>query len=112
MLGRGLPAAYRAAIRRGGTFVADAALGTRWSGLVECVRTSGSRSGHPTPGSRTLSRSVSQATAPGSPARELQRRKLDGDGRMEALRVLKRRLSDVVYRAMLTDQNQSLSAVA
>jgi hypothetical protein len=31
---------------------------------------------------------------------------------MEALRVLKRRLSDVVYRAMLTDQNQSLSAVA
>ena len=58
-------------------------------------------------------RSVSQATAPGSPARELlQRRKLDGDGGMEALRVLKRRLSDVVYRAMLTDQNQSLSAVA
>jgi transposase len=42
----------------------------------------------------------------------LQRRKLDGDGGMEALRVLKRRLSDVVYRAMLTDQNQSLSAVA
>jgi pimeloyl-ACP methyl ester carboxylesterase len=35
-----------------------------------------------------------------------------GDGGMEALRVLKRRLSDVVYRAMLTDQNQSLSAVA
>ena len=33
-LGRGLPAAYRAAIRRGGTFVGDPALGTRWSGLV------------------------------------------------------------------------------
>ncbi len=47
------------------------------------------------------------------PACELmQRRKLDGDGGMEALRVLKRRLSDVVYRAMLTDQNQSLSTVA
>src|SRR5258705_5623189 len=30
------PAAYRSAIRRGGTFVGDAALGTRWSGLVEC----------------------------------------------------------------------------
>ena len=63
--------------------------------------------------SSLLSRSVSQATAPGSPTRELlQRRKLDGDGGMEALRVLKRRLSDVVYPAMLTDQNQSLSAVA
>jgi transposase len=37
-------------------------------------------------------------------ARELmQRRKVNGDGGMEALRVLKRRLSDVVYRAMLTD---------
>jgi transposase len=37
------------------------------------------------------------------PARELlARRKSGGDGGMEALRVLKRRLSDVVYRAMLT----------
>ncbi|KWX58532.1 transposase [Mycobacterium sp. NAZ190054] len=41
------------------------------------------------------------------PARELlARRKLKGDGGMEALRVLKRRLSDVVYRAMLNDQSQ------
>jgi hypothetical protein len=31
---------------------------------------------------------------------------------MEALRVLKRRLSDIVYRAMLTDQHQQLSAAA
>ncbi len=31
---------------------------------------------------------------------------------MEALQILKRRLCDVVYRAMLADQNQSLSAVA
>ena len=47
------------------------------------------------------------------PARELlARRKSNGDGGMEALRVLKRRLSDVVYRAMLTDQNQSTSAAA
>lgn len=39
------------------------------------------------------------------PARELlTRRKTNGDGGMEALRVLKRRLSDVVYRAMLIDQ--------
>ena len=38
------------------------------------------------------------------PARDLlRRRKLNGDGGMEALRVLKRRLSDVVYRAMLSD---------
>jgi transposase len=41
------------------------------------------------------------------PARELmQRRQQNGDGGMEALRILKRRLSDVVYRAMLTDQKQ------
>jgi hypothetical protein len=32
------PAAYRSAIRKGGTFVGDGTLGTRWSGLVECVR--------------------------------------------------------------------------
>lgn len=38
-------------------------------------------------------------------ARELlARRKAGGDGGMEALRVLKRRLSDVVYRALVTDQ--------
>src|SRR5271166_1961776 len=29
------PAEYRSAIRRGGTFVGDGTLGTRWSGLVE-----------------------------------------------------------------------------
>jgi transposase len=39
------------------------------------------------------------------PARELlDQRKSNGDGGMEALRILKRRLSDVVYRAMLADQ--------
>ena len=38
-------------------------------------------------------------------ARELlARRKANGDGGMEALRVLKRRLSDVVYRALLNDE--------
>ena len=42
------------------------------------------------------------------PARELlERRKSGGDGGMEALRVLKRRLSDVVYRAMLADETDS-----
>ena len=42
------------------------------------------------------------------PARELMhRRKLNGDGGMEALRILKRRLSDVVYCAMLADQKRS-----
>lgn len=47
------------------------------------------------------------------PARELlTRRKANGDGGMEALRVLKRRLSDVIYRAMITDQNQSILAAA
>ena len=39
------------------------------------------------------------------PARELlERRTNNGDGGMEALRILKRRLSDVVYRAMLADE--------
>jgi transposase len=38
-------------------------------------------------------------------ARELlDRRKGNGDGGMEALPILKRRLSDVVSRAMITDQ--------
>jgi transposase len=47
------------------------------------------------------------------PARALlDRRKSNGDGGMEALRVLKRRLSDVVYKAMLTDQNQSQPTAA
>ena len=42
---------------------------------------------------------------PSPPARELlDRRKSNRDGGMEALRILKRRLSDVVYRAMLADQ--------
>jgi transposase len=34
----------------------------------------------------------------------LGRRKASGEGGMEALRVRKRRLSDIVYRAMITDQ--------
>jgi len=47
------------------------------------------------------------------PAKELlARRKAGGDGGMEALRILKRRLSDVVYRAMLTDETQSTFAAA
>jgi transposase len=47
------------------------------------------------------------------PARELlERRKNGGDGGMEGLRVLKRRLSDVVYRAMLTDETASLPPTA
>ncbi len=38
------------------------------------------------------------------PARELiTRRKADGDGGLEALRILKRRLSDVVYQALRAD---------
>ena len=35
----------------------------------------------------------------------IARRRACGDGGMEALRVLKRRLSDVVYRALLIDAN-------
>jgi transposase len=47
------------------------------------------------------------------PARVLvARRKLNGGGGMEALRVLKRRLSDIVYRVMLTDQSQSTLVTA
>jgi len=41
-----------------------------------------------------------------APARELlDRRRKNGDGGMEALRVLKRRPSDVVFRAMVVDQS-------
>jgi transposase len=47
------------------------------------------------------------------PARELlERRQGNGDGGMEALRILKRRLSDVVYKAMLADRSGSLSGGA
>lgn len=35
----------------------------------------------------------------------LERRGKDGDGGMEALRILKRRLSDVLFRAMLEDSS-------
>src|SRR5579862_3118682 len=41
----------------------------------------------------------------------LARRRANGDGGLEALRVLKRRLSDVVYRALLADAN-ALPALA
>lgn len=34
---RRLPAAYRAAIPRGGISVGDGTLGTKWSSLVECT---------------------------------------------------------------------------
>src|ERR1700719_3252188 len=47
------------------------------------------------------------------PARELlERRTNSGDGGMEALRILKRRLSDVVYRAMLADETDPLPRTA
>jgi hypothetical protein len=42
----------------------------------------------------------------------IARRKAAGDGGMEALRVLKRRLSDVVYRALLTDASETISIAA
>src|SRR6202162_2743367 len=47
------------------------------------------------------------------PARELlERRTNSGDGGMERLRILKRRLSDVVYRAMLADETDPLPRTA
>jgi transposase len=47
------------------------------------------------------------------PARQLlEGRTNGGDGGMEALRILKRRLSDIVYRAMLVDQTDLLSRTA
>ena len=42
----------------------------------------------------------------------IARRKANGDGGLEALRVLKRRLSDVVYRALVTDLEAALPLVA
>jgi transposase len=42
----------------------------------------------------------------------IARRRANGDGGLEALRVLKRRLSDVVYRALLADVNATLAEAA
>jgi transposase len=42
----------------------------------------------------------------------LDRRKAGGDGGMEALRILKRRLSDVVFRALTTDQRAATNGTA
>ena len=42
----------------------------------------------------------------------LDRRRAQGDSTREAFRVLRRRLSDVVYRAILTDQRQALCPAA
>ena len=42
----------------------------------------------------------------------LARRRATGDSKREALRVLKRRLSDVVYRAQLKDAQQALTRAA
>jgi transposase len=42
----------------------------------------------------------------------IARRQANGDGGLEALRVLKRRLSDVVYRALIADLDTTLAEVA
>ncbi|WP_331717043.1 hypothetical protein [Rhodococcus qingshengii] len=42
----------------------------------------------------------------------MKRRKAGGDSGMEALRVLKRRLSDVVYAALRTDLAASVETAA
>lgn len=42
----------------------------------------------------------------------IARRKAAGDGGMEALRILKRRLSDVVYRAFQADAYDTLLSAA
>ena len=42
----------------------------------------------------------------------LERRKAAGDGGMEALRVLKRRLSDVIYQALRADLAITAESVA
>jgi transposase len=42
----------------------------------------------------------------------IARRKANGDGGLEALRILKRRLSDVVYRALLTDADTAQASAA
>jgi hypothetical protein len=42
----------------------------------------------------------------------IARRRAHGDGGLEALRILKRRLSDVVYRALKADAANELSLAA
>jgi hypothetical protein len=46
------------------------------------------------------------------PTRDLLTREAGGDGGLEALHILKRRLSDVVYRALQTDAQQRLRLTA
>ena len=41
----------------------------------------------------------------------LDRRRTGGDSKSESIRVLKRRLSDVIYRALLQDAQVALSEV-
>jgi len=67
--------------------------------------------------SKPLQRAQSQPPEPSEQNRDGRhvnrpRPHANGDGGMEALGILKRRLSDVVYRAMLTDQEQSSPAAA
>ncbi|WP_257014977.1 IS110 family transposase [Rhodococcus sp. ACPA1] len=54
---------------------------------------------------------LSQAL-PSRPASLLARRKVGGDGGMEALRILKRRLPDVVFKAMAADLLLMVTATA
>ena len=54
----------------------------------------------------------SQARCHPGPRALLARRKASGDGGMEALRILKCRLSDVVFKAMAADRPLFVAAAA
>lgn len=52
---------------------------------------------------------ITQARAHPDAIAYLHRHQADGNTRTEALRALKRRLSDVVYRALLTDDRHDIA---
>ncbi len=60
----------------------------------------------------TASHSLTQARCHPDARALLARRKASGDGGMEALRILKRRLSDVVIKAMAADLSLMVTAAA
>lgn len=55
---------------------------------------------------------MTQARAFPDAIAHLERRQADGNTRTEALRALKRRLSDVVYRALVADAALTLTEAA
>lgn len=77
-----------------------------WSGNTTRYRLS--RSGNRQVNAALHRMAITQARLPSPGRAYLQRRQSQGNTRPEALRLLRRRLSDVVYRTLLTDETPTL----